>query len=181
MKGNYISYNPFSSMSYEVIGGKDFIKKTTGVVSSLCSSYLTAESPNNLKDFYKSNGSNMAITDGVWGETHDKNCGAFQCGNSESKNWITEKILRINTNSSRFPELNDYGNVDKSTTLLAKDYEGIVITCDYDVAASARYLNIPYIFKIPEEELKRFNGPINFLEEHRKKINIEVNKIKSKI
>ncbi len=150
------------------------------MVLSLCSSYLTAETSDNLQDLYQHNGSNMIMTQDVFNEISNEECDAFHCGDSADKYEISLNIVRAdNTDATRFPELL-HERSDKSLVLVALDYDGIVSTADYHVAANARYLTVPYIFKIPEKELGKYNGPGNYRLIHIKKINNLLKEIKNK-
>ena len=163
MNNIYIYNNPSTATYLKIITGEDLIRQTRGIVISLCSSYLTAESNEIFSDFYRQNGSNMIIARKVKEEINDPKSNAFHCGYSENKYEITQKLSEVNSDATSFPELLHTEN-DKEAVLSAKDHNGIAITADFDEVVNASYLTVPFIFRIPEDELKKYNGPQNYID-----------------
>lgn len=179
----YIYNNPSLGIYRKIINQKDLIELTSGMVISLCSSYLTTETDEIFRDLYYHNGSNMIIAYDVFKEINDKESNAFHCGYSTDKYKITLNILKVNSSSDAtcFPELL-HTESDKSAILVAKDYyNGIAFATDYHEVANALYLNVPFIFKIPKDELEKYNGPDNYREiSFHKKVDNLLKEIKNK-
>lgn len=167
MRESYIYNNPYLGIYHKIVYQEDLPELTSKMVISLCSSYLTTETNEIFRDLYYCNGSNMIIANEVWEEINNKESKAFHCGYSTNKYKITLNILKANSRSDAtcFPELL-HTESDKAAILIAKDYNanGIVIATDYHEVANALYLNVPFIFKIPKDELKKYNGPRNYRE-----------------
>lgn len=183
MKEVYIYNNPYLGIYRKIIDHEDLMKLTSGIVISLCSSYLTTETNAIFRDLYSNNGSNMIMAREVFEEINDKESNAFHCGYSTEKYEIALNIPKVSPSSDAtcFPELL-HTEGDKSAILVAKDYyNGIAVATDYHEVTNALYLNVPFIFKIPKDELEKYNGPENYREMFfHKKVDNLLKEIKNK-
>jgi len=168
----YVYYET-SINKYSIINEDEFFKIAEKNILSFSPSFLVADS---MWVATTLSGCDGIINESVYkNEINDKTHLNYERLNKFNKLDTIDKITIVQTDVIQYQHL--LGGVnDKYTVVAALDFGAILATMDYHEAASAAYLNIPFIFKIPEDatDSKSYRRDII------KKIKIGVYKIKNK-
>ena len=159
-KRYFIYYNPnFYPCYVELLEFKEIIFKTSGVVNSLCTSYVEAMSASELRYHFANNKGNITIDKTVFDEQISPKLNQISV-NEFNDNVVILPTLNNGTNCHKWVS----DKYDELPSLLAEKMDGIVFCSDYYEAAYARYNNIPFVFLIQnKKQIEIFWGKIQRL------------------
>lgn len=164
---NYYIYN--NGFQYEIFDSFAMVLKlTSATIVSLCTSFVNAETGENIINLANINNDNLVIAKDVLDEISNPNSGGYTC-HSITKNELIKNItvMEITTTTASF--IGD--KCDVTPILIAESLSGIVFCADFHEIANACSRGIPYIYKIHKDELKKSNGINNYKKMHIKKRN----------